>query len=164
MRGQVLSGALAAALLLPPFALLGGCSSGGGGQPVVSPAPQAASPACAAALAQAPATVLGRARRDLGVAGALAWGDPAVVLRCGVPDLGPTSDPCLGVDGVDWVLTSPDSASSTVLRTFGRTPGLELTVPAQVGRENATAVAATLAPVARSLTRRRGCIGAGDAP
>ena len=41
-------------------------------------------------------------RTATGVATA-AWGDPPVVLRCGVPPPGPTGAPCLRVADVDWV-------------------------------------------------------------
>ena len=32
-----------------------------------------------------------------------AWGDPAIIARCGVAALGPTTDQCIDVDGVGWV-------------------------------------------------------------
>ena len=56
-----------------------------------------------------------------------AWGDPAVVARCGVPALGPTTYECLDVDCVDWVVERlSDGARFT---TFGRDPAIEVLVP-----------------------------------
>ena len=37
-----------------------------------------------------------------------AWGDPAIVLRCGVPVTGPTSAPCLEAGGLDWTFTETE--------------------------------------------------------
>ncbi|MDQ2756039.1 MAG: DUF3515 domain-containing protein, partial [Actinomycetota bacterium] len=55
-----------------------------------------------------------------------AWGDPAVVARCGVPEPGPSTD-CLSVDDVGWVVTVLSDGARFV--TFGRSPALEVLVP-----------------------------------
>lgn len=58
-----------------------------------------------------------------------AWGDPAIVLRCGVPDpeaLEPTSQ-VFTVDGVDWF---PEELTAGYLfTTYGRSVNVEVTVP-----------------------------------
>jgi hypothetical protein len=142
------------AALAAGFLALAGCSSDG----EVRPAPAASAAPCGTALAAAPTTVLGKARTPLDVAGALAYGSPAIVLRCGLPALAPTSQQCLQVDDVDWVLTA--DTDPLVFATYGRAPALEVRVPASVGRENAPAALGDLAAVARSLpSNGRGCLG-----
>lgn len=56
-----------------------------------------------------------------------AWGDPsAVILRCGVPTPGPTTDRCVTVNGVDWVIkdltTATPSSSPSASPQAGSTP------------------------------------------
>ena len=152
----------AAALVLGLLASsLAACSGGG-----VEAAPSAASSACSTALGAAPATVLGEPRTPLDVAGAVGYGTPQLVVRCGLPALGPVGDRCIDVDGVPWVLTSTEGEAPVVLVTFGRAPAVELTVPARDGEDalatgqRATAAAVDLAPVARALPKDgRDCVG-----
>ncbi len=61
-------------------------------------------------------------RRDIRV-----WGDPAIIATCGWPALGPTSDQCLDVDGVDWV--AQPLSDGVRFTTFGRDPAIEVLVP-----------------------------------
>jgi hypothetical protein len=150
-----------AAAALAACCLLAACSGGG-----VEAAPSASSAACSTALAAAPATVLGAPRTPLDVAGAVGYGTPQVVVRCGVPALGPVGDRCIDVDGVPWVLTSTEGEVPVVLVTFGRAPAVELTVPAADGEDalatgqRATAAAVDLAPVATALPKDgRDCVG-----
>lgn len=93
----------------------------------VPAAPGAAAPLCARVLVSLPDEVGGGGRRATTSQSTAAWGDPPVVLRCGVPSPGPTTDPCVDLDGVDWVLTELDGERRYT--TFGREPGLEVTVP-----------------------------------
>ena len=75
-----------------------------------------------------------------------AWGDPAAVLRCGVPrpaGLTPTSE-VLEVEGVEWFLV--DGPAGYSFTTVGRRANVELTVPAKVPRSEATAPLVDLAP------------------
>jgi hypothetical protein len=130
---------------------LAACSGG------PQPAPRAADPACTRALGAAPATVLGKARTPLDVRGALGWGDPQIVLRCGLPALGPTTAQCLEVNGVDWVITDPDG-DPVVFTLFGRNPAVDLSVPAVYGRSAASAALVDVAAVAKDLpTNGRTC-------
>ncbi|HET7399240.1 MAG TPA: DUF3515 family protein [Intrasporangium sp.] len=80
-----------------------------------------------------PAAVGGRGRVETTPASAAvaAWGDPAIVARCGLAPLGPTSDPCVTVDGVDWVVRALSDGSAAT--TYGRDPALEVLVPAAYG-------------------------------
>jgi uncharacterized protein DUF3515 len=90
---------------------------------------QADSPACVAAGDRWPATVAGQERVETSADNdaVAAWGEPAVIARCGLAALGPTTDECLDVDGVDWVIRQlSDGAAFT---TFGRDPAIEVLVP-----------------------------------
>jgi hypothetical protein len=142
------------AAVLPALAgvvLLAGC----GGGPDLRPGPQAGSAACSDLLGRLPARVLDRPRAALDVAGAAAWGEPAVVLRCGVPPTGPTSDPCIEVDDVDWTFSQPDRDFRFV--TYGRSPAVEVVVPAAVGRQNAPSALIDLTGAVRPLPATARC-------
>lgn len=111
-----------------PVLAVAGCASAVD----VAPAPHAADPACArvmVALREAGfAELADRPRRDTSAQSTAAWGDPPVVLRCGVEPPGPTTDACLRVDSVDWVVREDDE--QTVFTTYGRVPAVEVSVPA----------------------------------
>jgi Protein of unknown function (DUF3515) len=145
----------AASLSTVALATLLGVSVASCGGDSVEPGPDGASPACAALLYRLPATVLDRPRGSLDVAGAAAWGDPAIVLRCGIAAGGPTSNPCLEADGLDWTFSQ---ASDTLLFTsFGRSPAIEVRVPLSVGRETASGALIDLAPAVRPIPATRRC-------
>jgi hypothetical protein len=76
---------------------------------------------------------MGQGHRTVSPAGALAaaWGNPAIVLRCGVPtpaSLKPTSR-CDVVNGVGW-FSREDADHSWVFTTIGRESNVEIQVPA----------------------------------
>jgi Protein of unknown function (DUF3515) len=131
----------------------------GGGD--VTSGPDGDSAACSALTGRLPSTVLARARTRLDVTGAARWGDPSIVLRCGVPPTGPTSDPCIEADGVDW--TFRENGGSFRFTTFGRDPAVEVTVPGSIGRTNASAALIDLAAAVKPLASTSKCIGPGDA-
>ncbi|HYN65722.1 MAG TPA: DUF3515 family protein [Ornithinibacter sp.] len=112
--------------------------------------PSAASgAACAAAGPLLPSTVSGLTRRttEPGSPGVAAWGDPAVIARCGVAALGPTDTECLEVDGVGWI---PDPLSDgTRFTSFGTDPALEVLVPKTYAPEPLLLPA--FAPAAKAL-------------
>lgn len=56
-----------------------------------------------------------------------AWSDPAIVARCGLSPVGPTTDPCIVVDGVDWI--ARPLSDGTALITYGTDPAIEVLVP-----------------------------------
>lgn len=110
--------ALAAAVLL---SALTGCSSA-----VDVTVPGAAS-ACGDV--RWPSTVSGMARVDTDPASpaVAAWGDPAIVARCGVGAVGPTDVECIDVDGAGWI---PETLSDgTRFTSFGTEPAVEVLVP-----------------------------------
>lgn len=100
--------------------------------PAVTAAPLAADPACARVAARWPERVAGQDRVDLAddVPAAAAWGDPAVVARCGVAPPPPTTRDCISADGVDWVATGSAADPVMVFVSYGRSPAIEVTVPA----------------------------------
>jgi len=81
-----------------------------------------------------------------------AWGDPAVVLRCGVGKprgLRPTSE-LITIDNVAWFLDETHDAY--VFTTYGRVAFVQVRVPTSVAREKATAPLVDLAhPVSTSV-------------
>ena len=56
-----------------------------------------------------------------------AWGDPPIIARCGVPPIGPTTDQCIDVSGIDWV--AHRLTDGVRFTTYGRTPAIEVLVP-----------------------------------
>lgn len=156
-------------------ALLSGCSV-----PVtVQPAPDAANPACAPLMIALPDTLGDAQLRKTTSQATAAWGDPsAVVLRCGVASPGPTTDRCVSVNGVDWVIKEdgpssggasapaagqpsgqPDSGTYT-LTTFGREPATELLL--DTGRVSSATVLASLSSAVSKIPATRHCVGQED--
>ena len=105
--------------------MLAGCA------PTVAldPAPAANSPRCADITVHLPDTVAGKAQRETNAQATGAWGDPVVVLlRCGVTPIGPTTKPCITVNGIDWVLENDPAATALRYITFGRVPATEVVI------------------------------------
>ena len=85
-----------------------------------------------------------------------AWGDPAIVLRCGVgtPKGYDKFAGCQTVNGLDWFVptaTIEDQEADVVLTTIGRTPAVEVTVPASYRPPDAVMV--DVAPAIKQHTR-----------
>ena len=144
-------------------ALLGAAAAGlTGCAPTVSldPAPDARNADCAAIMVALPKTVAGAERRDTDAQSTAAWGSPAsVVLHCGVPVPGPTTDPCVSIDDVDWV----EDASKAPIYTFtsyGRTPATEVTV--DTGVVPGSTVLADITPAVGAVAAQGGCVGPQD--
>jgi Protein of unknown function (DUF3515) len=147
---------VAALPLVLAVGALAGCGSGD-----IEPGPDAANPACSALIRRLPPRVVDRGRTKLDVAGAASWGDPPVVLRCGVPPSGPTTDPCVEADGLDWTFT--ETRKTLRLLSYGRTPAVEVQVPTSVGRQGALAALVDLAGAVRPIPTTTRCIGPDDA-
>jgi Protein of unknown function (DUF3515) len=93
--------------------------------------------ACAALLDAVPDVVSDAVRRDVEPASApvAAWGDPPVVLRCGVP-LPPEYRPdgqVLDIDGIGWYPVA--GQGGTFFTTTDREPHVEVAVPADYAPE-----------------------------
>lgn len=121
------------------------------------PAEAANDPACAKVTVNLPKTVSGLDKRTTNAQATGAWGDPVgVELRCGVPTSGPTTDLCVTVKGVDWII---DESEAPLYRfeAYGREPGLEVFVNSEIA--SGTLVATDLSNVAAMLPQVRECTG-----
>jgi hypothetical protein len=88
-----------------------------------------ADPACAVMADRLPSRLLNQERvatsqRSPAVA---AWGDPAIIWRCGVTPPGPTTQDCIAVNGIDWVVEPLDDGTGFV--SYGRDPAVQVLVP-----------------------------------
>ena len=117
---------------------------------------QADSAACAAVSGLWPADVAGHQPVDVSPASPAvrAYGDPAVIARCGVAEPAPSTD-CLSVNDVDWVVTMLTDGAKFV--TYGRSPALEVLVPSSAapGSEGSLLPVFTAAAKALPTTGRK---------
>jgi len=122
--------------------------------------------ACKALVDDLPDTLAGEQRRSVDPDGALgaAWGDPAYVLTCGVPepdDYEPT-DECNAIAGVGWWV--PDDELEDLREDVGaialsHTPYVEVEVPARYRTDGIDRALAELAPVLEEhLAAGRPCL------
>lgn len=86
-------------------------------------------PACADMAARLPDRLLDRERVDTSVTSpaVAAWGKPAIIWRCGVTPPGPTTEQCVNVNGIDWVVDPLGDGTGFV--TYGRVPAVQVLVP-----------------------------------
>ncbi len=107
----------------------------GGPLTVEAPAPTAV---CKELLADLPAQVGDQQRRDVEGDRAAAYGDPAILLRCGVGRPDELTTNCNTVEGVDWYSREEDDG----LRVFtvGREPVVEVWIPSRYGMSAAPLV------------------------
>ncbi|MDQ3431213.1 MAG: DUF3515 domain-containing protein [Actinomycetota bacterium] len=125
---------------------------------VDAPAPEgAAATACQRLAQQLPETLDGLERRDVEprTLTAAAWGEPPVVMRCGVPPptaLRPTSE-LFVVNGIDWFaepLQGGAQQRGVRFTTTGRVANITVTVPAAHAPE-ADVLVDLAAPVAAAV-------------
>ncbi|PRB18991.1 DUF3515 domain-containing protein [Microbacterium sp. MYb62] len=116
-RLAVLGGAVALA------AMLAGCST----TVHLEPAADANDPACANVSVLLPETVgdLDRVWTDAQATGA--WGEPTVVLRCGVDPPAPSALVCTTLGGVDWLVLEQEEQRQRLV-TYGRDPAIEVNI------------------------------------
>jgi hypothetical protein len=107
-----------------------------------------------------PDSVAGQGRRSTQPAEALggAWGDPPIVLQCGVavPDDFARSASCSEADGVGWFVPSSqvdDASVDVVMSTAGYRPVLQVSIPAKYRPNGVAAAMVELAPVVKKYTR-----------
>jgi hypothetical protein len=125
------SGVVACAVLALP-GLLGGCAVD-----VESPDLEGADAQnCRALVAAVPDSVDGAERREVSPedAYAAAWGDPAIVLRCGVemPASFDETASCQVTNGVGWFIPEDQITGSAVeitMTTIGRAQNVEVVLP-----------------------------------
>lgn len=153
LRIRTLSLSVAA---LAAASLLSACA----GDVPMEAAEHANDPACADVIVRLPQTVAGLERRTTNAQSTGAWGDPsAVQLQCGIEPSGPTTDSCVNVDGVDWIV---DDSQAPLYRfeAYGRSPGLAVFVDSEFA--SGTAAVLDLGTVVKELPQTRECVGLVD--
>ncbi|MFC6043339.1 DUF3515 domain-containing protein [Nocardioides hankookensis] len=120
--------------------------------------------ACRALVADLPATLAGEASVEVTGATAYgaAWGDPAIVLTCGVGAVDLDDVPkCVVADGVGW-LVPPDEVDGDRDATFtadGYSPRVQLEVPRDyLPEQGASALAELAAPIKAHTTKMVPCV------
>ena len=128
----------------------------------IEPGPYAGNPKCSDVISRAPETVLSKHRDDVTGKGVASWGDGSVVLRCGVTPLRPTTNLCVDINDVDWVLDEKRAQKDGVqaLTTYGRTPAVEVTVEGDGPKAGAALVDVNRA--VRGIPQKSKCLALGD--
>lgn len=91
----------------------------------VESAPDAANPACAEVMVALPSVLADQQQRETDSQSSAAWGDPSkIILRCGVPVPGPTTEQCATVNSIDWILQEDETTWTAT--TYGRDPAVEV--------------------------------------
>lgn len=152
---------------------LAGCAS----DVVLEPAPYASAEVCAEVLLTAPRALAGAERRTTTSQASLAWGDPPITLRCGIPPLPPVTERCVTITdgdglGIDWIVHEDDPAGSTsedgrgrfAFTTWGRVPAVEVIIPVEYAGSDATGILLDLAPAIERTTLERSCLDNTDVP
>jgi hypothetical protein len=164
-RSSRRSAALTATLLTIPIAVAAGLGTfalrGGFSDPppetgpvavTAPPASAAADPVCAELLNALPRTLGGQAARPVSDAPhrAAAWGDPPIVLRCGVAKPAADSKKAqqLVINGVTWVYA--EQSGRAVWTAVRRAVYVEVRVPAEYSE---TASQRIILPLAAPLTK-----------
>lgn len=143
---------------LPGLVLLAGSMALTACSPVVdvTAAQDAANPACAPMMVALPDKLGDAGLRKTNSQATAAWGDPSqVILRCGVNVPGPTTDRCVTVNDVDWVIREGDPAWT--LTTYGREPATEVLFDPNT--ISSATVLADLSAAAAKIPAARNCVG-----
>ena len=116
---------------------------------------------CRTLLEALPTSVAEQPRRTVtGSAYAAAWGDPAIVLRCGVPlpaDF--AGAPCITRNGIGWSVPADqaDGRGTEIVMTLAfRTPVVQVRVPAHYRPNGPAEVMADLDGLVRARTTSTG--------
>lgn len=143
-------------------------------------APAAPDPVCARMLQRLPRSLAGLERISTDAQATVAYGtaEYPITIRCGIEPPPPTTDRCLAVSGdnakddasVDWI--NPEAGSpllpahapkdAWVFLTYGRSPALEVVVPAQAGIDQPAGILVALQSAATVVPAQRECIGPTD--
>lgn len=150
----------AAVVLVGTLLLVPACSA----TVPVAVAPYATDPVCASVVLALPQSLGdGLDRVDTDAQATTAWGDPraAVVLRCGVEPLGPTTERCQSVSTpqgptIDWVVL--EDMGDWTFTTYGRVPAVELVVPQEVAATRSTSFVDLLGPAVALTEQERSCL------
>ncbi|GAA5226932.1 hypothetical protein GCM10025778_14650 [Paeniglutamicibacter antarcticus] len=109
---------------------------------------------CAEMMVLLPPEISDQKKRQTNSQATAVWGDPAqLVLRCGVTSPPPSTDPCVSVNGVDWL--AKEGKEVWTLTTYGRVPATELVFDPNV--IPSSTVLATLSSAASKIPAERTC-------
>jgi len=128
------------------------------GNPVQVDAPDLSpddSRACLQLLDALPDRVGEQQQREVEGGPGAAYGDPPIVVRCGVPLPAELLTSCFSVNGIDWYVDEVDEA--VVALTAGRRPSVEVTVPSAYGASNSALVDVTDTVRAETEKAGKGC-------
>lgn len=98
--------------------------------PTVSldPAPAANTYRCAEIAVRLPDSLGGLSRRQTDAQSTAAWGNPTgVIVRCGLTSPAVSTQRCLTVDGIDWLMDDSKAPTYRFL-TYGRSPATEVII------------------------------------
>jgi hypothetical protein len=142
--------------LVAGAALLTGCTA----IVPLEPAADAVNPTCADLIVRLPTSVAALPERETNAQATGAWGSPAaVLLHCGVTVPGPSTLPCLTVNGIDWI---EDDSEAPLYRytTYGRDPATELVIDSK--KVSGSTVLVDLANAVASIPAAGKCLGSED--
>ena len=98
----------------------------------MEPAADANNPGCADVIVRLPDTVADLPRRETNALATGAWGSPTtVLLYCGVDVPSASTQRCIQVDGIYW-LVNGDDEPTYVLTSYGREPAVDVVVDTDV--------------------------------
>nr|WP_269453660.1 DUF3515 family protein [Pseudoclavibacter sp. 13-3] len=144
----VLGPACAIAALTPA---LSGCT----GTVPMEPAPRADDPACAEIIVRLPPTLGEQQKRRTNAQATGAWGRPAsILLSCGVIEPEVSSQSCVTVDDVDWLVDDTDDPTYR-FTTYGRSPATELVIDSTAVSGNS--VLAEISPAVQRIPATKRC-------
>ncbi|MDQ6755064.1 MAG: DUF3515 domain-containing protein [Actinomycetota bacterium] len=125
----------------------------------VASAKDSTNPACSPMMVALPDTLADAPLRATTSQATAAWGNPSlVILRCGVNPPGPTTDVCVSVKGVDWVIK--EGNPSWTLTSYGRIPATEIVLDPNKIASNTVLV--ELANAVGKIPQTRHCVGPSD--
>ncbi|HLU63390.1 MAG TPA: DUF3515 family protein [Protaetiibacter sp.] len=125
---RIIRSVVAAAAAAALATTLAGCGS----IVTLTPAADANDPGCAEVIVRLPDRVGDLPRRETNAQSTGAWGDPpAVLLYCGVEVPSASTQRCIQVDGIFW-LVDASNEPTYVLRSFGREPAIDIVVDTEV--------------------------------
>ena len=153
---QALARSATALILAASAALLTGCAAA----VPMQPAADAENPGCADIIVRLPTTVADQPERETDAQATGAWGNPtAVLLTCGVEIPGPTTLPCVNINGIDWI---EDDSEAPMYRytTYGREPATEIYLDSGVVSGSTTLV--DLAGAVANVPATKQCLDADD--
>lgn len=128
----------------------------------LEPAADATNPGCAAVVVHLPTAVADQPERETNAQATGAWGEPAaVLLHCGVTVPGPTTLPCLNVNGIDWIEDDAD-APRYRYTTYGRDPAIEIVIDSE--KVSGSTALVDLANAVSEVPAISQCVGADDVP